>query len=200
MRSILKGLKKRNKILIVILVGLFLFGIYILYINLIDQKSKLDTQALEKRIISLGELSTIEYYYQNILKYVDTKELKGIKLPFTTKSLFILYEGYVKAGVDLRDITIEIHSEDHIALHLKSADFTNNVINEESVKVYDERSGLFNPLKVEEVFQFLDREKIKLQQNLKEEGFLEEANQRAKKLITPLLIEMGFEKIDIKFY
>jgi hypothetical protein len=74
------------------------------------------------------------------------------------------------------------------------------VIYEDSVKVYDEKSGLFNPLKLEEVFQLLDKEKYRLEQSLKEDGFLEEANLRTKKLVTPLLEEMGFEDILIEFH
>ena len=101
--------------------------------------------------------------------------------------------GYVKAGVDLKDIVIEVHPENHITIYLRNAHFTNNVIYEDSVKVYDEKSGLFNPLKLEEVFQLLDKEKYRLEQSLKEDGFLEEANLRTKKLVTPLLEEMGLD-------
>src|SRR5690554_1754127 len=146
------GFIKRKRIMLLsVAILVLILGIYLVLSSSIQPKNQVDTHALEKRIRSLGELSTIEYHYQNLLKYEDTKELKGIKLPFTTKSLFLLYEGYVKAGVDLKDITIEVHPENRIKLNLKKAEFTNNVINEDRVKIYDERSGLFNPLKLEDV-------------------------------------------------
>lgn len=195
------GLIRRKGFLLLIMTLLvLLLSIFFVLSSSIQPKNQVDTQALEKRIRSLGELNTIEYRYQNLLKYEDTKELKGFKLPFTTKSLILLYEGYVKAGVDLKDIVIEVHPENHITIYLRNAHFTNNVIYEDSVKVYDEKSGLFNPLKLEEVFQLLDKEKYRLEQSLKEDGFLEEANLRTKKLVTPLLEEMGFEDILIEFH
>lgn len=190
---------KRKKyilaIFMVILLFIYLFFIYDFNIG----ESRLNTQALEQRIISLGELATLEYHYQNLFHYKDTKELKGIELPFTEKTLLILYEGYIKAGVDLTEVSIQIEEGKNITLELKTAYFTDNVINEESVQVYDEKSGLFNPLKLEEVFDLLEEEKKKTQQELKKDGFLGEANAKAEKLLIPMLEEMGFKEIEIEF-
>lgn len=188
-----------KRILVVSLLVIVLLAGYVYLGNNIKNKSRFDIDNLQKRITSLGELNTIEYYYQNLLRFEDSKELKGIKLPFTTKAFLIMYEGYIKAGVDLRDAKIEVEDEKKAIISLRGADFTNNVIKEDSVKIYDERSGLFNPLKIKEVFQLLDKEKNKLQQQLAEEGFLEEANQKNQRLITSLLAEIGFKEIIFQF-
>lgn len=193
------ALIKRKKCIVFGLIIIFLFIYLFLAYGLIKEDNEIDPQTLEKRILSLGELTTVEYYYKDILHYQDAKELKGIELPFSDKSLLILYEGYIKAGVDLTDISIEVKGEKNITLKLKNAHFTDNVIKEESIKVYDEKSGLLNPLKLEEVFNLLEKEKKKTQQELKKEGFLKEANEKAKKLLTPLLEEMGFKDIQFKF-
>mgnify|MGYP003036376963 CR=1 FL=1 len=191
-------IKRKKHIVFGLIVIFFLVSLFLAY-SLIKEDNEIDPQTLEKRILSLGELTTVEYYYKDILHYQDARELKGIELPFSAKSLLILYEGYIKAGVDLTNISIEVKEEKNITLKLKNAHFTDNVIKEESIKVYDEKSGLFNPLKLEEVFHLLEEKKKKTQQELKKEGFLKEANQRTEKLLTSLLKEMGFERITIQF-
>ncbi len=197
--AVAKKIFTKKKTLFIILLFISLVIIYIYYTGLQGEKGSLDGDNLQKRITSLGELNTIEYYYQNLLSFEDSKELRGIKLPFTTKSLLIMYEGYIKAGVDLREAEIEVE-EDIVILHLRKSVITNNVIKEDRVKIYDEKSGLFNPLKIKEVFQLLDKEKNKVQEELIEGGFLEEANQRAEKLIRPLLLEMDFKEVVFDFY
>ena len=197
--AIFKRIFTKKKILFIILLAIALVIIYFFYTDLLGEKTNLDIDNIQRKITSLGELNTIEYYYQNLLSFEDSKELRGIKLPFTTKSLLIMYEGYIKAGVDLREAEIEVE-EDIVILHLRKSVITNNVIKEDRVKIYDEKSGLFNPLKIKEVFQLLDKEKNKVQEELIEGGFLEEANQRAEKLIRPLLLEMDFKEVVFDFY
>lgn len=192
-------IKRKPSIIFIFLLVLFLIFFLILYPFKTKTKENTDMETLEKRILSLGEFTTVEYHYKDILHYQNTKELKGIELPFSNKSLLILYEGYIKAGVDLHDVSIHVGKEKNITLKLKKAHFTDNVINEEKIQVYDEKSGLFNPLRLEEVFDLLEKEKKKKQEKLKKEGFLEEANKKAEKLLIPLLKEMGFEKITIQF-
>lgn len=189
--------KKKHILFICIIAFVFLYALTVYPSSFTEEE--LDIQDLEKRILSLGELTTIEYHYQNLLSYEDTKELKGIELPFASKSLLVLYQGYIKAGVDLTDVSITVDDERNIVLKLKAATFTDNVISEENITIYHEKSSLLNPLKVEEVFHLLEVEKKKTQQELDQKGFLKQANQRTEELLNPLLKEMGFEKVTIEF-
>lgn len=178
-----------------ILLSLF---IVILFPFKTQNNVNLDPKTIEKKIIPLGDLITVQYNYRNILSYEHTKEYKGIELPFTTKGFLIEYTGYIKAGVDLKNIEVKIKEKD-ISITLKEAAFTDNVINEEDVLVYDERSGLFNKLNLEEVFKILEKEKKNTQEELKKTQFLKKANEKTKKLLEALLKEMGFENITIYF-
>lgn len=190
---------KYRKERIILLSLLFLIGLFVFFSFKSPPQEIVDSQILEKKILSLGELTTLKYQYKNIISYEDSKQLKGLELPFTTKSFLIVYEGYIKAGVDLKNIDIRISQEDQIVLTLPSAQFTDNVINEEDVVVYDEKSGLFNKIKIQEVFERLEKEKKKMEKELQEKGFLLEANAQAEKLLLALLKEMGFNDIDMNF-
>ncbi len=191
--------KFKNMIIIVLLVSLTGLIAFNYYSSRYSNLEVVNSETIEEKIISLGELATIEYNYKDVLLYEDTKELSGLYIPFTKKSFIIVYGGYVKAGVDLENMNILLDNENNITLLLQNAKFLDNVINEEEVVVYDERSGLFNKLKIEDVFKVLEGEKQTIEDKLIKNGFLKEANTRTEKLLISLLSEMGFNNISIDF-
>jgi hypothetical protein len=196
---VLKIINRKWSILIITLIIIILLCSYFYFVHDKIKEDFIDRETLEEKIIMLGELTTLQYNYNNLLNFRDSLEIRGYEIPFTKKSFLLMYEGYIKAGVDLQTIQVELHGENSISLILNNAEFTDNVIKEDSVKVFDEKSGLFNPIMIDDVFNILEEEKKKTEIELRQKGFLDEANDKTLRILTPLLKEMGFEEINIYF-
>ena len=56
---------------------------------------------LASRLRSVQELVTVSYYYTNMGRFENQVDFYGWKVPFTTKSFIVSYDGVIKAGVDL---------------------------------------------------------------------------------------------------
>ena len=149
-----------------------------------------DISAINVEIQSIGELATVEYLYTDAGKYEDAAELFGKEIPFsfTTKSFIAKWDGSIKAGIDITKVTAEVNeSAKEIIIHIPKAEILSHEIDEESIETLDERDGLFNPLKVEDVREFDAISKGAMEQRAIENGLLDKAFENAKEIISKLV-------------
>lgn len=196
--------KKKNskikKIAITILLLVFAISIFL---NFKSFKKKdqtvLMSETLDEQIMQISEMSTVKYNYTDVISYENSRQLSGVNIPFTNKKFIVKYSGYLKAGLDLTDAKLDIEDEDKIKVRLPRAVILDNVIIEEEVAFFDEKNGVFNPLKYSDLYDVLIEEKEKKSEEAIKSGLLEEAENNLDQLLRLYLKDLGFEKIDIEF-
>ena len=156
-----------------------------------EEASKEVTLSLiESEIKDIGELATIEYLYTDAGKFEDPKKLFGTKIniPFTTKSFIAKWDGIIKAGVQIDQIIVEINDANkEIIIHMPNAEILSHEIDNTSIETLDEKDGLFNPVKVEDVREFDATSKDAMAQRAIENGILDKAFENAKEIIEKLV-------------
>ncbi|MCJ7690540.1 MAG: DUF4230 domain-containing protein [Clostridiaceae bacterium] len=167
-------------------------------INSINNEHTISSTLITERLSKISELSTIKYNYSNILALKNTKKFKDFPIPFTKKSFFIKYSGYIKAGVDLKDLAVVVIGK-NVTITLKKSIILDHAINNEDFFVYDEKSSMFNKLSMQDIINEVSNEKIVIETNLLKKGFLDEANNNAKLLLQGILLDMGFKNVTIVF-
>lgn len=167
-------------------------------INNIKNEQAINSTLITERLSKISELSTLKYNYSNIIALKNSKKFKDVSIPFTEKSFFIKYSGYIKAGVDLKDLDVFVNEKD-VTITLKKSRILDNVINNEDLLVYDEKSSMFNKLSMQDIINEISNEKIVIAEDLLKKGFLDEANNNAKLLLKGFLLDMGFENVTIVF-
>jgi hypothetical protein len=190
---------KHKLVLLVILLGLLISSIILSSImNIINNDKIISSTVIVERLSKISELSTVKYNYSSILTLKDDKKFKDFSIPFTEKSFLIKYSGYIKAGVDLRDLQVVVN-ETQVTITLKKAKIFDHAINNEDLFVYDEKSSMFNKLSIQDMINEISNEKGKIEADLLKTGFLDGANTNAKLLLQGILLDMGFEKVTIVF-
>lgn len=189
----------RKNLIIFFLISMIIFLLNLEFKNVITSCPQITSNLVETRLNAIQELATLKYYYKNVVSYKDTKEFQSLHLPFSSKSLLVVYSGYVKAGVDMSMIHIELRPKNDIVIQIKEAQILDHVINEEEVVIYDEHSDLFNNLEIQDYLDVIVEEKEKIAKDLINKGFLEEANEKTYFLLYNLLNDMGFNHIEIHF-
>lgn len=155
-----------------------------------EASKQVDISVINAEIQDIGELATVEYLYTDAAKFEDPKKLFGKELPFefTTKSFVVKWDGVIKAGVDITQVTAEADdTEKKIVVKLPKAKILSNDIDDDSVEVLDEKDGLFNSIKVEDVKSFDAVSKDDMEQRAIDQGILEKASQNAKEMIEHLI-------------
>ena len=120
-----------------------------------------------------------------------------MKLPFTTKSFIITYDGQIKAGVDLSKAQIDISGKT-ITVTLPDAQILSHEIDEDSIEVFDESTSIFNPLKVEDYTAFNKDQKSRMEKKAQEKGLLTEARKAAVKTVEKYLAQIAGEDYEVK--
>lgn len=189
---------KRKGIIISIIV-VIVFSLFMYFKFSIKKETVKLSDTIEEKLAKILEVATVKYNYTNVVTYKDNKKVSGLNVPFTNKSFIIKYSGYIKAGVDLNGIEIQVIDPKTVKIILDKPKVFDNVIMEEDVYVYDERDSVFNKLSFNDLYDVLVEEKKSMEEEVIEKGLLNDAEKNAKDVLMSLLESMGFENIEIVF-
>lgn len=192
-------MKKTKNILIIILCLALLVGGFFFTRKLrIERKVESLSNNIEEQVNNLAELAAIRYNYTNIAEYSDKLQFNGINLPFSSKAYLVKYSGYLKAGVDMEDIEIDIKGPERVEVILPDSRVLDNVISEEDVYFYNEKDSAFNRLKFDDLYELLKEEKIKMEKELIEKGILNDADKNVMSTIRLMLESLGVVEVVFK--
>ena len=198
--SVVNPIKVMNKLTLLIMLLLLNVSAVMLYsiINNFNNDKVINNTVIAERLSKISELSTIKYNYTNIIAVTNTKKFKDYYIPFSEKSFLIKYSGYIKAGIDFKDLDIIVNKK-NITLTLKKSKILDHVLNNEDFFVYDEKSSMFNKLSIQDMINEISNQKSKIEADLIKTSFLDEANSNVKLLLQGVLSDMGFENVTIIF-
>ncbi len=181
--------------------ALGLIALVLAIILIITQLSKnensYDASSVMTRIDKLQELALVKFNYAGVIGFDESLKLLDINLPFTSKYFLLKYNGYVKAGIELKETKITVN-KDVIDVLLPEPKIFETYINEKSIHVYNQSENIFNPLKIEDYNRAIISEKDKIRKEAINEGILNTATEQAHLVISSLLADMQFKKINIK--
>lgn len=191
--------KWRKHILVCFVISVIILFSFLYFRHSVDIKTNLLSDTIEEQVTKILEMSSVKYNYSNIAVYKDNKKLSGLNIPFTNKSFIIKYKGYIKAGIDLNDIIINVVDPKTIKIVSEKPFILDNVINEEDVYIYDEKDSVFNKLSFNNLYDVLKEEKKDMEKEAIENGLLNDAEKNIREMLTTVLESMKFEDIQIMF-
>lgn len=145
-----------------------------------------DPVVLQSHLTELAELATVSYHYTNMSQFENSNDFYGVKIPFTTKSFILSYNGEIKAGVDLAQAVVDVGGKT-VEIHLPAAKILSHEIDPESVEVFDEKTSIFNPLHVKEFADFQADQQEMMEQKALDSGLLAEAGEHARNSVRLML-------------
>ena len=166
-----------------------------------EEPTAITSDLLSQQIQGISELASVEYNYTNMGKYENQASFYGWKVPFTTKSFILSYDGKIKAGIDMS--LVEVHmSGKNINISIPEAKILSHEIDEKSIEVFDETKNIFNQISITDYNQFAIDQKESMENKAKEKGLLEEAQNKAQETIKTFVKSMYSSddeyKIEIK--
>ena len=122
--------------------------------------------------------------------------IMNFQVPLTEKFFLLKYNGYIKAGVNLKGATVKVDGKS-VVVQLPKAQILETVIDEKSIRVYDESMNAFNPISINDYNKAISKEKLTMTKSAVNQGILDDASRQAHLIITSILTEMGYEKIQV---
>lgn len=147
---------------------------------------KLSAVVIQSQLSGISELASVSYSYTNMAQFESSNDFYGMKIPFTTKRFILTYDGVIKAGVNLKDATVRLKGTD-VTVKLPKAKILSHTIDEDSVKVFNEKTSIFNPFTVEDFASFQKGQKSEMAQKAVNGGLLTTAQEKARSSVRTLL-------------
>lgn len=192
-------MKKIKNLLIIGLAILLIFTGVKFYSNMkVDEKVETLSNNIQESIDNITEISTVKYNYTDIAEYENSLQFSGMNIPFGNKTFLVKYSGYIKAGLDVKEIETEVIDLDKVIVELGETKILDNVIMEEEVFFYNEKDSAFNRLEFNDLYEVLKTEKANKEEEVLEKGILNDAKVNGKKSIEIYLKELGFKEIEFK--
>lgn len=193
------GKLKRRAILVLILIavvaGAFFLGGVMAGRN---SQPQITSSLLGQRLSAIQELATQEYHYTNMGRFQNQLDFYGWKVPFTTKSFIVAYDGVIKAGVDLSELQVEVSGKT-ISVTLPEGKILSHDIDEDSLEVFDETKNIFNPIQIEDYTGFTADQKASMEERAISEGLLTAASERARTVVEEFITALpGAEDYTIR--
>ena len=150
---------------------------------------EVDIGVIQTEVKEIGELATVEYLYTDANRFSDPRRIFGFNIPFTTKSFIVKWDGIIKAGIDVGEVTLELNEEKkEIIVGIPEAQILSHELDENSFETLDESSGLFNPIKVEDVHALEAVGKEAMEERAVENGLLEKADKNTQEVLANLIL------------
>ena len=170
-------------ILIVLAVVIFIAGMMQMKKNM---EPTITSELINNRLEDAKELTTLKYHYTNMGEFQNQSDFYGWKVPFTTKSFIVSYDGLINAGVDLQEATVNV-TDKKIQIKIPHAKILSHEIYEDSLQVFLEKDSIFNPIKISDYNDFsMDQKKVVEEKAIKK-GLLAEADKKSQEAIKDIL-------------
>lgn len=159
---------------------------------------EMEAVVVDSQVLSAGELITAKYMYTDLGQYENSKMFYGTKIPFTTSKFMLSYDGVIQAGIDLQQVAVKADGlTKTVKVKVPEAAILGHTMDEESVKIFDEKSSLFNKISLQDYSEFFADQKKAIEEKAVGKGLLEEAEANAvvqlKGLLEPVVRGVGGE-------
>lgn len=162
-----------------------------------EQEQK-DSVLITERIEKLCSIAAVKYNYQEILDYSNTVKLGEMELPFGMgeKKVLITYRAHVTAGCRL--VKLEETSKGNIKVYLGEGQILDNVLELDSINIYDVQQGMFNKFSIGDDTKLINEDMKKYVEENRDE-ISRTAEENAQELIRGFLQSLGYENIEFVF-
>lgn len=152
--------------------------------KIVEVEKKVSAETIEDGLKDMGELITEEYYFTEVVSFSSVKKLFKANLKFTESSFLASYDGVVRAGIDFGEIRVE-KDEDagRIRIYIPAAKIIGVDIDPASFELYSEKTGIGNPISVEDFNQSLVELESTAGEKAVDKGMLKRADENARRVI-----------------
>ncbi len=161
--------------------------------------ARLTPGAVVLKLRDAADLTTAVYSGEVIVP-ISQDQLWASFVIGTTKLLYVA-KGEVKAGIDLSHLTANdvVVGENRIQIRLPSPVILDSKIDVNQSQIYDQHRSLFGPDVAADLHQRAQREALRrIEAAACEGGLLQMASDRAQLVITRLLQQTGYAKVEIQ--
>ncbi len=200
----MKMLKVKITLILVLIIVVLVGALAISNKGIFESQTNIsaETALMQEKLVELSEWATLKYEYSNVIVSRTEKSLSllGITdINYAEAIKLIQYSGYLKAGTNLSEIQISYDKiSEKTIVKIPKSKILDNVVETDSVKVEDIKGNIFSDYPSQIIFDEINLEKSKLEDEKVSQGFLEEADNRIRHFLISFLAANGYNEVEIE--
>ncbi|MCI8327468.1 MAG: DUF4230 domain-containing protein [Lachnospiraceae bacterium] len=119
------------------------------------ENKKIEIDTVKEEMKQISKYCSYEFYYTSIMHFSDKNQFMGIDIPLTQNSFIATIDGKMNIGIDGEKVEFSAKkSADRkvtvVNIVVPHSEILDNYTISETLKIYDQKNNIFNPLKPEE--------------------------------------------------
>jgi len=148
--------------------------------QLVTEKSETSAHTIIKEILPIGEFASLAYHYTSVVKDVNTKDINGWNIPFTTRKYIFTYDGTMKLGIDGTRIKVEDGEAVEgglpvIRVVLPPIKILSHEIADNTIEVFEQSQTIFNEINIQDAFRVTAERKREMEEKVMADNVVNEA-------------------------
>lgn len=157
----------------------------------------IDVTILQSRLEKISELATVQYGYTDVATHTKSEKVHGFKIPFSTSTIILRYDGVIKAGVDLHRARVDV-ADTVVTFTLPRPIVISHSVDPSSIKILNQNNGLFSSIKIADFQSFCTAHQDSMEHVAVSAGLLGKAQDNASdalELVAAPLRDMGYHVV-----
>ena len=162
-------------------------------------KKTYDMEILKEQITEISELASLRYDYEGDASFNgESKKIFDFEIPFSSKSMRVYYKGTIKMGSDLAGLDVDMNEDNtKLIITIPHSKILSHEIDNDSWEIRDVKNGLFNRVTLEDNNEFIKEQKKIMENKVKKDGRLEEADEKTAKQLANFMT-MSYPELEVK--
>ena len=175
----------------------------------VTEKSDISAHTVVTEVLPIGEFATLAYHYTSVVKDINSKDIKGWTIPFTTRKYIFTYDGKIKLGIDGRLIRVEEPKPEEsgeanaagtdsaanqnvpglpvIRIILPPIKILSHEVLDDSVEIFEQSQTIFNEIKIAEAFKVTADRKREMEEKVMADSIVKDAEASTVQQLSALL-------------
>ncbi len=117
------------------------------------ERSQLEIDTIKEEVRQISRYSVTEYHYTAIICFSEKNKIYGFEIPLTGNNFIATIDGKMNIGINGDDVAFTETKDaegkvTQVKLTIPHSEIQDNYTEADSLKIYDEKNNIFNPVKV----------------------------------------------------
>lgn len=168
------------------------------------ENKQVEADSIREEVKQISKYSAFEFDYTSIMRFSDSNKFKGISIPLTGNSFIATIDGKINIGIDGEQVTFSETTDSdgkvtQVVLTVPHSQILDNYTIQNSLEIYDEKSNIFNPVKITDYNDLLIEAENQEKEKVLQSDILKKSDETIQYLLTSHFQAVYGDKVEIKY-
>ena len=168
------------------------------------EREQMSTDTIREEVKQISKYSAYEFDYTSIIYHSDKNSFMGMDIPLTGNSFIATIDGKMNIGIDAENMQISQETDEdgsvkQVTITVPHSQILDNYTMQDSLKIYDQKNNIFNPVEVADYSELLTEAEEKEEQKVLKGDLLQKSDESVKFLLTSHLQAVYGQNVEIIF-